>query len=171
MRTPKLFGASLLVLMAVSVAAAEKISMLDDCDAKDPEWASVGGCLLRHGEVTFAEFVAELDSPLASAVVGHQSWRNEPSFVAIDEGHTIRVENRGGRPHTFTQVAEFGGGKVPPPAGTGLNEGLVTAPECPGSVDIPPGGRTKIENLGVGTHRFQCCIHPWMRAHIKVEPK
>jgi len=63
-------------------------------------------------------------------------------------------------------VAAFGGGKVPSPA---LNKGLVTAPECPTSIDIAPGGSTVITGLAVGNHRFQCCIHPWMRALIKVK--
>jgi hypothetical protein len=43
--------------------------------------------------------------------------------------------NTGGRVHTFTQVAQFGGGKAANPA---LNKGLVTSPECP-SVDVAPG--------------------------------
>ena len=70
-----------------------------------------------------------------------------------------------GRTHTFTEVANFGGGKVPP-----LSKGLITAPECPGSMDIPPGGSTTLSSLAPGNHRFQCCIHPWMRALIKVKP-
>jgi hypothetical protein len=78
------------------------------------------------------------------------------------------IANRGGRPHTFTKVANFGGGKIPNPA---LNEGLVTAPECPASVDIPPGGSTRISGLTVGNHRFQCCIHPWQRALVKVQAR
>ena len=28
-----------------------------------------------------------------------------------------------------------------------------------------------LKNLKEGNHRFQCCIHPWMRAIIKVKPK
>jgi hypothetical protein len=59
----------------------------------------------------------------------------------------------------------FGGGKVPP-----LNQGLVVAPECPASTNIDPGGSAEVSGLTVGNHRFQCCIHPWMRALIKVKP-
>lgn len=142
------------------------IAIRDDCDPRDPGWAPTGGCLLRRGDVTFAEFNAEMNSPLAAAVVGHQAWRNDPSYVEIKADKTIRVRNRGGRVHTFTEVAMFGGGKVPSPA---LNKGLVTAPECPGSMDIPPGGSIQVSGLAVGNHRFQCCIHPWMRALIKVK--
>jgi plastocyanin len=113
----------------------------------------------------FAEFIGELTSPLATSVVGHQAWRNHPSYVEIDAGRAVRVRNSGGRVHTFTEVAQFGGGKVPLP---GLNQGLTVAPECPTSVDVPPGGRIQVSGLSVGNHRFQCCIHPWMRALIKV---
>jgi plastocyanin len=142
------------------------IAIRDDCDPRDPAWNPTGGCLLRRGRVTFVEFVEELDSPLAAAVVGHQAWRNDPTYLVIRAGQSVKVRNEGGRIHTFTKVAEFGGGKVPNPA---LNEGLVIAPECPASIDIAPGDRTTVSGLAVGNHRFECCIHPWMRAMIKVE--
>lgn len=171
--------AALLALGAAAFAAAtpagrsddddraKRIAIRDDCDPRDPGWAAVGGCALERGDVSFAEFLGELDSPLALAVIGHQSWRNDPSYLKTSAGQAVRVRNVGGRPHTFTKVAAFGGGKVPVPA---LNEGLVTAPECPGSVDIAPGGSATVAGLAVGNHRFQCCIHPWMRALIKVKP-
>ncbi|MGQ0714784.1 MAG: cupredoxin domain-containing protein [Gemmatimonadaceae bacterium] len=143
-----------------------QIAIRDDCDPRDPAWAPTGGCLLRRGDVTFAEFAAENNSPLAASVVGHQAWRNDPTYLKIEEGETVRVRNEGGRFHTFTEVAAFGGGKIPSPA---LNKGLVTAPECPGSTDIPPGGRMQVSGLAAGNHRFQCCLHPWMRALIKVK--
>lgn len=145
-----------------------KLVIEDDCDPRDPAWNMVGGCTNRRGNVTFAEFNAELDSPLAAAVVGHQSWRFDPTYVLLRQGKSLRVKNGGGRPHTFTKVTAFGGGKVPNPA---LNEGLATAPECPASVDILPGGSTRISGLAVGNHRFQCCIHPWQRALVKVLPR
>jgi plastocyanin len=169
MRTRKLLGAGLFVVSLVSVAAAEKIRVLDNCDPTDPTWAPTGGCLLEEGNVTRAEFNTLLISPLSLATVGHPSWRNEPSYVTIEAGDTVRARNEGGRGHTFTQVANFGGGRVPP-----LNVGLTPAPECllaPGAVDptaLAPGATLKITDLGVGLHRFQCCIHPWMRAVIRV---
>jgi hypothetical protein len=51
--------------------------------------------------------------------------------------------------------------------------GLIVAPECTaatGSV-IAPGGRADIRGLALGNHKFQCCIHPWMRSLVKVEPE
>jgi plastocyanin len=143
------------------------VAIRDDCDPRDPAWNASGGCLLRRGNVTLAEFGRELDSPLALAVIGHQAWRNDPPYLVVEAGKTIRVRNEGGRVHTFTRVAAFGGGRVPP----GFNEGLVIAPECPGSINIPPGGSARLSNLAVGDHRFQCCIHPWMRALITVKEK
>src|SRR5688572_19472270 len=70
------------------------IAIRDDCDPRDVAgWAPTGGCALRRGNVTFAEFARELDSPLALAVVGHQAWRNDPSYLVVETGKTIRVKN------------------------------------------------------------------------------
>ena len=143
------------------------IAIRDDCDPRDPGWAPTGGCLLKRGDVTFAEFNTELSSPLSLSVIGHQAWRNDPPYLKIEVGRSVRVRNLGGRTHTFTEVANYGGGRVPNPA---LNKGLAPAPECPGSVDIPPGSGATVSGLAPGNHRFMCCIHPWMRALIKVKP-
>jgi hypothetical protein len=152
-----------------SRAHSHYIAMLDDCDPTDPAWNPVGGCALSQGSVSFAEFGAELSSTLAlTSVIGHPSWRNDPAYTVIGTGQSLHVRNAGGRAHTFTEVAQFGGGKVPNPA---LNKGLATAPECPGSVDIAPGGGTSVSGLQAGNHRFQCCIHPWMRAVVEVTAK
>jgi plastocyanin len=148
-------------------AGGKNILIKDDCDPSDPAWNNVGGCALARGDVTLAEFAGENDSPLADAVIGHQAWRNDPTYLEIRPGASVRVDNVGGRVHTLTEVKDFGGGIAPNPA---LNEGLTLAPECPESEDILPGGRIHISGLTVGNHRFQCCFHPWMRALIKVEP-
>jgi hypothetical protein len=48
------------------------------------------------------------------------------------------------------------------------------APECalaPGTTDpylVGPGGKLKLEAEGEGIMRFQCCLHPWMRATVRV---
>ena len=151
----------------------EKVAIRDDCDPADPLWAPTGGCSLEDGDVTNAEFFAEsgpASGPLAASVIGHQGWWNDPPYLKVEVGDTVKVRNRGGRIHTFTEVANFGGGRVGP-----LNKGLAPAPECvpptATSVDLPPGARAKVTGLAEGNHRFQCCIHPWMRALIKVQPK
>ena len=145
------------------------IAVLDDCDPTDEGWNATGGCVRKNGAVREAEFGAFLASPLSLSVVGHPAWRNEPSYVKVDAGKSVRVTNEGGRLHTFTQVANYGGGRVPP-----LRMGLTPAPECltpnPGA-EMPPGSSIDVEGLSVGTHKFQCCIHPWMVAAIKVLPE
>ncbi len=143
-----------------------RILIRDDCDAADPAWDEVGGCTRKRGNVDTAEFDEELDSPLADAVIGHQAWRNDPPYLVIKQGENVRIKNVGGRPHTFTEVADFGGGVVPP-----LNEGLDFATECANLAVLPPGAKTKVSDLPAGNHRFLCCFHPWMRALIKVEAR
>jgi hypothetical protein len=143
----------------------KRIVLRDDCDPTDTGWAPTGGCLRKRGNVGFAAFNAAANSPLAMAVVGHQAWRNDPSYLVVEEGASVRVRNAGGRRHTFTEVAAFGGGNVPP-----LNKGLAPALECPLSIGVLPGESTKLTGLAVGDHLFQCCLHPWMRTVIKVKP-
>jgi len=147
---------------------AHQILILDDCDPNDPAWAPTGGCLLKRGRVMLAEFNALVRSPLSLSTVGHPAWRNDPSYLDISLDKSVKVTNAGGRLHTLTEVANFGGGQVPP-----LNVGLTPAPECllPSTTDVRPGESMRLENLGVGLHRFQCCIHPWMRELIAVSPK
>jgi plastocyanin len=179
-----LLGVSVLwVSGPIEVAAdldGEKIAIKDDCEPDDPGWTPTGGCLLKKGDVTEAEFSTFLQSPLydnnlvdpdplvGRFLVGHPSWRNEPSHSMIKTGKRIHVKNEGGRNHTFTPVAEFGGGRVPPlRVGTQL-------PECAlaqGATDpylVAPGGNLKLKTEGEGIMRFQCCLHPWMRATVRV---
>ena len=147
-----------------------KIAMRDNCDQADPAWAPTGGCLRKRGDVTTAEFNAFLRSPLTIApnahLIGHPAWRNEPSYASIESGKRLRVTNEGGRTHTFTEVAQFGGGRVPP-----LNIGLSPAPECATAINVAPGARIDIASMSDGVHRFECCIHPWMRATVRVHPE
>ena len=178
MNRRRLAGLAALLGLAAAVFAAttlaggsdnhsgKRIAIQDDCDPTDPSWNMVGGCAQTKGNVTLAEFAGENDSPLSAAVVGHQAWRNAPSYLVIRPGDTVRVTNEGGRVHTFTEVAAFGGGIAPNPA---LNEGLQTAPECLASVNVLPGHGATVAGLALGNHRFMCCFHPWMRALIKVK--
>jgi plastocyanin len=152
------------------------VAMMDNCSESDPAYNAFGGCPegapfpgsnSYDGDVTVAEFFALLVSPLAPVgqVIGHPSWRNEPSYISVRAGQRIRVTNRGGRAHTFTEVAEFGGGFVPP-----LNGTLVPAPECDPArvVFVPYGGSQTLTGVDPGLHKFQCCIHPWMRGTVRV---
>jgi plastocyanin len=154
--------ALLAVIFVAGTAASDgprKISVRDDCDPTDPAWAETGGCVLPDGEVTFAEFVT-------ATPIGHPAWRNHPSYLKLKAEKDVKVANEGGREHTFTHVANWGGGVVPP-----LNlPGQTTVPECQdfGSSLLPPGTELRVENLESGVHKFQCCFHPWMRAEIRV---
>jgi hypothetical protein len=162
------------------------IAMIDECDPADPNWAPVG-CLRKKGDVTAAEFNALLrsplydqplnlgDNPVGQFLVGHPSWRNDPGHAVVELGARIRVKNEGGRPHTFTPVAEFGGGRVPP-----LRVGTTMAPECaaptstppepppPDPFQVAPGDKLKLKTIKEGLQRYQCCFHPWMRATVRV---
>jgi plastocyanin len=150
------------------------ILMLDNCDPSDPGYDPVGGCPQGgprpqyDGDVSVDEFFELLFSPLAPGgqVIGHPSWRNEPSYITVRSGQTVRVTNRGGRVHTFTHVADFGGGFI-----GDLNGAMTPASECnPATVTFVPVGATQqLSGLDSGLQKFQCCIHPWMRAAIRVD--
>jgi plastocyanin len=147
------------------------IAVMDDCLPGDPAWNPTGGCGLKphQGDVSMAEFDALLRSPLTippnAFLIGHPSWRNEPSCVTVKAGKAVHVRNRGGRGHTFTEVADFGGGIVPP-----LKIGLSQAPQCnQDAIPLAPGATVTLTSLAPGLHKSQCCIHPWMRATIRVE--
>jgi plastocyanin len=148
------------------------VTLRDDCDPTDLGWAPTGGCSLPEGDVTLAEFNSLRLSPLAPSVIGHPAWWFDPSYLKAKAGKSLKISNDGGRVHTFTEVANFGGGRVPP---LNLSQPgvppLTPAPECvaPGVVDIPGGGKDVVDGLTPGNHRFQCCIHPWMRTLVKVE--
>ena len=147
-----------------SVKKAE-VEIYDDCDPTDPAWEPTGGCSLEGGKVTFAEFAALLFSPLGDGnLIGHPAWRMEPSYFRLRTDGTLTAENEGGRTHTFTEVAAFGGGFVPDLNGPFLQ----MAPECANAVPLQPGEEQEVEDLAPGDHLFQCCIHPWMRFLVKV---
>ena len=168
------------VLRAQPGSNDANITMLDNCSEADPAYGPFGGCpegapfpgfKSYRGDVSVAEFFALLVSPLAPGdVIGHPSWRNEPSYISVRAGRSIRVSNRGGRAHTFTKVNDFGGGFIPL-----LNEQMTSAPECgvnfvpdPDVVFVGVGQTQTLTPLEPGLHKFQCCIHPWMRGAVRV---
>ena len=94
-------------------------------------------------------------------------------MLTIKQGTPLSLVDQGGEPHTFTEVSQFGGGFIP-----GLNApGENTVPECAGGFSnlavaktrILQGSEVKVGGLSKGTHRFQCCIHPWMRVTVDVK--
>ena len=170
-------GVAFAIGLAVTALAdsGKRFLITDDCDPHDSDWVAVGGCFRASGEVTRAEFRAANQN----GYPGHPAWRIVPAYVAEQSDDVIRVRNTGGRVHTFTEVARFGGGYNPL-----LNPaGAIPAPECatvdPVSGALSPapaalattlgvGSEMRIEGLKPGTHNFMCCIHPWMRSTVKV---
>src|SRR5262245_19562158 len=157
---------------ALAAGGGQKVALEDDCDPTDPAWAPQG-CFREEGHVTRAEFGALLFSALVPAnaaaprvPVGHPSWRIDPGYLVIEAGETVRVRNAGGRGHTFTEVADYGGGFVPPlNGGTPANPGIAVAPACnPAAAPVmAPGEQAEVSGLAPGGHRFHFCIHPWTR--------
>src|SRR5262249_57463054 len=95
-----------------------QVAMVDNCDPTTFNAAiRPGTCAATPHEhdTTFAEFIGLLFSPLAANVIGHPAWNFAPGYISTRAGQTVRVSNAGGEDHTFTEVAEFGGGFVPAP--------------------------------------------------------
>jgi len=169
-------GTKLLAQSGSNNSNVPLVTIVDNCLASDPGWAPTGGCLNKphQGNVSFAEFNALLFSPLSVTTVGHPAWRNDPSYISIRAGQDVHVSNKGGRGHTFTEVSDFGGGYIPPLNGVGVagKVPLIPAAAClpaPASGVVAPGSTVVVANLSPGLHRFQCCIHPWMHAEIRVD--
>ena len=151
-------------------AAEEKRHTVMLMDACDPETfnAVVGpGTCVRSGGVRFEDFLNQLRQ---HGSIG--AWHFSPTNVTMKVGQLLVATNRGGEEHTFTEVDEFGGGVVPV-----LNEaiGLSTvAPECAAlgtGGRIAPGASSSEEEEEAGVEKYQCCIHPWMRAEVRITEK
>jgi hypothetical protein len=173
MRSIGIALAALVVFWSIGVSdvTAARVRILDQCD---PATFNAGGTVLCDpnfdGGVTLEEF-SELLTP---STFGHPAWRFNAPYLEIDLNEKVRVTNRGGEDHTFTEVSApegespFGGGRV-----DALNKalGLTALPQC--GADVAPvihhGDSVQIKGLSQGTHYFQCCIHPWMHAIIEVE--
>jgi hypothetical protein len=138
-----------------------QIVMLDQCDpASFNQAIGPGTCVGRNGGITFGTFIKLLTKNQTAP-----SWRFSPDVIHVAHDVTLPVLNLGGEVHTFTEVAEFGGGFV-----QDLNDltgNPIPAPECldfPNIEFIPAGGQG-MQAFHTGVHaKFMCCIHPWMRA-------
>jgi plastocyanin len=148
-----------------------QIVALDECDPTTFN-AAVGADFCRNVALGAATNFSDL---LAKAAAGtpDPNWDFEPDLVKVREGTLLSVVNQGGEPHTFTEVGSFGGGFIP-----GLNApGEDLIPECSGGFSnlavaktrILQGSELKVTDLSKGKHRFQCCIHPWMRMEVDVK--
>lgn len=180
-RNSKLLGTALFAALALASTGVvmtasdggkvKTVRMRDDCDPATfnaPPPAGVGpGTCVGDGDTTFAEFIAELQQDRVA-----EKWVFKEDDLDVQSGQSVRARNEGGETHTFTEVAKFGGGIVPPL--NDLSGNPVPAPECnPATLEfVPPGGlSTPAALTKKGTHNFQCCIHPWMRSVVTVENK
>jgi plastocyanin len=145
---------------------------LDECDpATFNAPNAVGPDFCRNialgAATTFSDLFAEAQSGKPNP-----NWDFEPDKLTIEEGTDLNVVDQGGEPHTFTEVAHFGGGFI-----GDLNAGEATVPECAGGFSnlavartrILQGSHTQITGLSKGEHLFECCIHPWMRVKVEVK--
>ena len=169
-------GAFALMTAMPAASGARIVEIEDRCEAASFNAAIGDGTCLGDGDVTFAEFLAVLN-PID---FGHEHWRFQFGRGRIDRGERLKAANDGGEFHTFTEVAEYGGGCIDE-----LNQPLALTPvaECaavtevaPGvfvptafiTTGIDPGGTLDVPRLTAGEHKFQCLIHPWMRIDVEV---
>jgi hypothetical protein len=140
-----------------------QILMLDACDPVSFNAALGPGTCSRGpagGGIPFATFVGLLQE--------HQqvdAWRFSPATIRVATPTTFSVPNHGGIPHSFTEVAEFGGGFVP--FLNALSGNPVPAPECLDFANmnlIAPGDHDMVTMQPGESKKYMCCIHPWMRA-------
>src|SRR5579864_4967708 len=147
-----------------------QVVALDECDPTTFNAAlGPGFCknIALGYSTTFSNLFAE-----AAAGTPDPNWDFEPDTLKIKQGTVVSVVDQGGEPHTFTEVANFGGGFIPQ-----LNDGQETVPECAGGFSrvavartrLLQGSTVQIASLSKGTHHFECCIHPWMRMNVEVK--
>lgn len=165
-----MFAGAMLALAQENPPSLTQVVALDECDPVTFN-AALGPDFCKN--VTLGAFTT-LSNLFAEAAAGtpDPNWDFEPDTVHLKRGNTLSVVDQGGEPHTFTEVAHFGGGFIP-----GLNApGEDTVPECAGGFSNIAVARTRIlqashmdiTGLKKGEHHFQCCIHPWMRVKVEV---
>ena len=149
-----------------------QVVALDECDpATFNAPTAVGPDFCKNvalgASTTFSALFAE-----AAAGTADANWDFEPDTLTVRRGTPVQAVNQGGEPHTFTEVAHFGGGFITP-----LINGEAIAPECAGGFSkvevaktrILQGSHLQVNGLSSGEHLFQCCIHPWMRMKVEVK--
>lgn len=147
---------------------------LDECDPTTFNTA-LGPDSCKNVALAAFGYATTLSDLLAGVQANNpsKSWDFEPDSMTVPRGTVVSVVDQGGEPHTFTEVKNFGGGFLAP-----LNPpGQTTVPECVGGYStvavaktrIIQGSTIQVTNLTPGEHRFQCCIHPWMRVTVDVK--
>jgi plastocyanin len=160
------------VAQAKTPSVAQVVA-LDECDPVTFN-AALGPDFCKNVALAALGYATTLSELFAEAGNGtpDPGWDFEPDTVKIKEGTILTVVDQGGEPHTFTEVAKFGGGFI-----ADLNHGEATVPECAGGFKnvavaktrMLQGSQTQVTNLSKGEHLFECCIHPWMRVKVEVK--
>ena len=188
------------VTLSSIVANAQTTRTIIMRDACDPDSFNAalgpGHCTPgHHGNTLFSDFLGELQTDKNAG-----AWRFNPMLNATEgqfklvrldlySGDQTTILNAGGETHTFTRVTNFGGGFKA--RLNGLTDNADPAPEC--AQVLPDGtlapqpesdtnqfveaGKTEAgptagsSALPLGTSRWECCIHPWMRMIVVVHEK
>ena len=88
----------------MAASTSRQVSMMDACSPSFNDFIGPGTCS-RPGGVFFLDFIAQLQrNQFAGA------WHNAPGQTDAWLGDSLVAINRGGEAHTFTRVANFGGG-------------------------------------------------------------
>src|SRR6267143_1785521 len=149
-----------------------QVVALDECDpATFNAPTAVGPDFCKNVALGASTKFADLFAK-AKAGTPDPGWDFEPDTVHMRKGTILDVVDQGGEPHTFTEVAHFGGGFI-----GDLNGGEATVPECAdgfknlavAKTRILQGSHSQITGLSKGEHLFECCIHPWMRVQVEVK--
>lgn len=183
MRTPSIcriatpFIAALALGLAPGAQAQEnppsivQVVALDECDPATFNGA-LGPDFCKNITLGASTTVSDLFAGVAMKSPD-PGWDFEPDSAEISDGGILSVVDQGGEPHTFTEVAKFGGGFL-----SVLNApGQETVPECSGGFKniavartrILQGSTIQVTGLSKGEHLFQCCIHPWMKFKVTVK--
>jgi plastocyanin len=147
-----------------------QVVALDECDPTTFN-AAIGPGFCKNVALGASTKFSDLFAKAANGTPD-PNWDFEPDAIGVTKGTTLSIVDQGGEPHTFTEVAKFGGGFITP-----LNGGEEMAPECAGGFSnlavaktrILQGSQLQITGLSKGEHHFQCCIHPWMRTTVTVK--
>jgi hypothetical protein len=159
-------------------AKQQLMRLRDACDK--PTWDTTAGfaglCTVEAGGVKPQEFLDAIPGG------GSGAWWINNRNETINGGDSLVVDNEGGELHSFTEVDRFGQGIVPtfnaavpndPPLAElgGESANFPTTFVAP-NADNPFGAPDSriVSGLSVGTHRFQCVIHPCMRTTVTVRP-
>jgi plastocyanin len=142
-------------------SGVRRVEILDACDPASFDAVFGVGTCVRGGGRNLFDFIDEVS---AKGEAG--AWRFAPGNIEAKVGQSLFAVNTGGEVHTFTEVAQFGGGLNATLNTLSHNE--TVAPECNTSVQIAAGATQTDELDEEGTELYQCCIHPWMRTTVTV---